>query len=195
MSSRPKSNARNESVKVYYATSNQDNKGPPVTEKLVNIKMVQNFKETNNESEIKPSPRFLKNTPTQSESKLKNRINAKNLEEEKNLKNDLSKKPNRNYWNKKNKVKRYRYHHEHYDEKKPSQENFKPGYNSEPDMIEYSLDRSWVSASNKLNTSMPILDEEPNDLTGTFNSRHFVKTPKLIYYDGSNHYTRTSPRN
>lgn len=216
MSSRRKNNASNESTKVYYDTSIQNNNGTPVTEKSVNItvitddksssfnqndknlsqtNLIQNSKETNNDSDVKPSPRFQKNTPSQTESKLKNRIDAKNSETEKKFNNEPSKKLNRNYWDSKNKPKRYRYHHEHYDEKKPSQENFKPGYSSEPEMIEYSLDRSWVSASNKLNTSMPIIDDESNDLTATFGSRHLINIPKLIYYDGSNHYIRPSPRN
>lgn len=145
--------------------------------------------------ESKTSPRFQKNTPSQTESRLKNRIDAKNNEEEKRVSSGTSKKPNRNYWNNKNKANKYRYHHEHYDETRPSQEQYKAGYSSEPDMIEYSLDRSWASASNNLNSSMPILDDEPNSLTGTFNSRHFVKLPKLIYYDGSNHYTKANKKN
>ncbi|CAF0710756.1 unnamed protein product [Brachionus calyciflorus] len=142
------------------------------------------------------SPRFQKNTPTQNESRLRSRTEAKISDDEKNqdqkqqkVDSNDKRRPSRNYWNNKNKLQRPS-NRAQPKEKTPSKEQYKAGYSSEPDIIEYSLDRSWLSANN-LNNSMPILDEN-DGLTGTFNSRHFVKLPKLVYYDGSNHYSRAN---
>lgn len=84
----------------------------------------------------------------------------------------------------------YRYRHKHHiPGYHQSKEKFQPGYSSEPDVIEYSLDRSWLSHPNNLNQSLPT-DINENGITDTFHSRHFVKLPKLVYYNGYNHYSR-----
>jgi hypothetical protein len=89
---------------------------------------------------------------------------------------------------------KYRYDHQHYNDYLDSIENerFQPGYTSEPENIEYSIDRSWHNRSADLNQSLPDHLNNPHELTNTFQSRHFVKLPKLIYYDGVDHYSRPS---
>ncbi len=89
---------------------------------------------------------------------------------------------------------KYRYDHKHYDDYLDSieREHFQAGYTSEPENIEYSIDRSWHNRSNDLNKSLPEHLNNHHELNNTFQSRNFVKLPKLIYYDGIDHYSRPS---
>ena len=99
----------------------------------------------------------------------------------------------------------HKYKHDHHVPSEFRSERFQPGYSSEPDVIEYSLDRSWINShSNYFNQSLPdnmdVLSEsdietsqqEEVGITNTFQSRHFVKLPKLVYYNGQNHYSRAN---
>lgn len=84
-----------------------------------------------------------------------------------------------------------RYSHKHIHQ--PSREQFQPGYSSEPEFIEYSLDRSWISQQN-INSENIINQTLPSDFD--FESKMEsemlnVRLPKLIYYDGEDHYQRS----
>ena len=89
---------------------------------------------------------------------------------------------------------KYRYDHKHYDDYLDSieREHFQSGYTSEPDNIEYSIDRSWHNRLADLNQSLPDHLNNHHELQNTFQPRNFVKLPKLIYYDGVDHYSRPS---
>ena len=84
-------------------------------------------------------------------------------------------------------------------------ENYRSGYNSEPENIQRSYNnRSNVSSNRKsesrnnrrnINQNMPSqLDSQyqSNGITDTFHSRHFIKLPKLVIYDGQDFYLRPS---
>lgn len=62
-------------------------------------------------------------------------------------------------------------------------EQFQPGYCSEPEIIEYSLDRCWVNADNRVPTSFETIES----IDDSFD--HGVRHPKTIYYDGKECYT------
>lgn len=63
-------------------------------------------------------------------------------------------------------------------------EQFQPGYCSEPEIIEYSLDRCWVNADNQNPTSFETIESIDNsfDIEPTF--------PQTVYYDSQEHYLR-----
>jgi hypothetical protein len=79
-----------------------------------------------------------------------------------------------------------RYQHKHIHQQ--SKEQFQQGYSSEPEFIEYSLDRSWINDnSNDTNQNQTL----PVDFENKIESQMLnVKLPKLIYYDGADHYAR-----
>ena len=98
----------------------------------------------------------------------------------------------------------HKYRHNHHLPTEFTSEKFQPGYSSEPDVIEYSLDRSWLNQAS-FNQSLPENLDSINKsgkqveetiaeegLTNTFHSRHFVKLPKLVYYNGQDHYSRAN---
>jgi len=89
--------------------------------------------------------------------------------------------------NNKNNSKRYQHKHVH----QQSKEYFQQGYSSEPENIEYSLDRSWINdyiqENNQNNQSLPV----DYDYEAKMESQMLdVKLPKLLYYDGLDHYAR-----
>jgi len=83
-------------------------------------------------------------------------------------------------------------------------ERYYSGYSSEPENIQRSYNnRSGVSSNRNsmrqkrrnINQSMPShLDSQyqSNGITDTFHSRHFIKLPKLVIYDGQDFYLRPS---
>ena len=92
------------------------------------------------------------------------------------------------------KKKSYNHHKRSYPHKhlhQPSKEQFQPGYSSEPDFIEYSLDRSYINYdsdnNNNNNQTLPVDFDESKIESEMLN----VKLPKLIYYDGVDHYARS----
>lgn len=72
---------------------------------------------------------------------------------------------------------------EHKREHKPHTEQFQPGYCSEPEIIEYSLDRCWVNSNNKVPTSFETIES----IDDSFD--HGNGLPKSVYYDGKEHFT------
>lgn len=62
-------------------------------------------------------------------------------------------------------------------------EQFQSGYCSEPEIIEYSLDRCWVNADNRVPTSFETIES----IDDSFDHGH--RYPKAIYYDGQEHFT------
>lgn len=70
---------------------------------------------------------------------------------------------------------------EHKKQKHQS-EQFQPGYCSEPEIIEYSLDRCWVNADNQVPTSFETIES----IDDSFEHGHVF--PKAIYYDGQERY-------
>ena len=105
---------------------------------------------------------------------------------------------------------KHKYKHDHRVPSEFTAEKFQPGYSSEPDVIEYSLDRSWLN-SQSFNQSLPddldiayqsegetvnynenTANAAQEGISNTFHSRHFVKLPKLVYYHGHDQYSKDS---
>ena len=88
------------------------------------------------------------------------------------------------------KEKKYTHRHAH----QTSREQFQLGYSSEPEFIEYSLDRSWLTHTNQMsNSTNNILNQTlPADFESKIESEMFnVQLPKLVYYDGMDHFQRS----
>lgn len=89
-------------------------------------------------------------------------------------------------------LKEKRYSHKHIH--KASREQFQAGYSSEPEFIQYSLDRSWLTHNNQKNNSTNDVSNQtlPADFESKIESEMLdVELPKLVYYDGADHYQRS----
>jgi len=170
---------------------------PKMTHSNINEVRRQNI-ESKKKPQLLNSPRFIKKNSGKEKKKSKKTSNNIDLKNERNI----NKKHKRRH---RPKVKAHshnshKYTHNHHLPSEFSSEKFTPGYSSEPDVIEYSLDRSWLN-QNSFNQSLPenldsISQSEQRQnvneegITNTFTSRHFVKLPKLVYYNGQDHYSR-----
>jgi hypothetical protein len=150
-------------------------------------------------SQLASSPKFIKKSSTKEKRKSKKLSN--NLQPKNQVK--MNGKKHKHHHHLKAKAhNNHKYSHTHHLPSEFSSEKFRPGYSSEPDIIEYSLDRSWLN-QNSFNQSLPEnLDSisqsgqrqnvNEEGITNTFTSRHFVKVPKLVYYNGQEHYSRAN---
>lgn len=78
-----------------------------------------------------------------------------------------------------------------------TKEQYRPGYSSDPEIIEYSIDRSWVNnqPSNNPNTIQSYGDLKAiseHDISDSFSEKHYFKLPRVFYHGGSRYYSRSS---
>ena len=167
-----------------------------------NINEVKNSQVQN--SKVKPSKNSEapKNTSRFKKSSGKDKKKAKKISNNFHFQSEhnIDKKLNRQSHLKSKIHDKHKYRHNHHLPSEFTGEKFQPGYSSEPDVIEYSLDRSWLNHAS-FNQSLPenldMFDRDPEQnlsqegISNTFQSRHFVKLPKLVYYNGQAHYSRS----
>lgn len=103
-----------------------------------------------------------------------NRVNTGSLQKS-------SKKPYNQH------LRRYAHKHIH-----STEEQFQRGYSSEPDFIEYSVERSWVNNHSFDDSSDSNQRTFPVDFESKIESEMLnARLPRLVYYDGFNHFARS----